>query len=319
MLQAGRSYELRLEYYDGERDAGVRLAWRMPDAKPPFEEALQVARDSDVVIFVGGLTGDVEGEEMTVNYPGFAGGDRTDLRLPATQQKLLEALQATGKPVVLVLTAGSALAVDWAQQQLPAIVLAWYPGQRGGNAVADVLFGDANPSGRLPVTFYRADEALPAFDDYSMRGRTYRYFEGMPLYPFGHGLSYTSFQYSDLRIDHERAGANQPVRVSAQVKNTGSRTGDEVAQLYLHPLDPKRLRALKELRGISRVRLQPGETRTVTFTITPANDLRHYDAERHQYAVDAGAYEVQLGASSADIRLMQRITVDAEPTSREQP
>jgi beta-glucosidase len=318
-LQAGHAYDLRLEYYDADRDAGVRLAWRLPGARPPFEEALDAARRSEVVVFVGGLTGDVEGEEMTVNYPGFAGGDRTDLRLPATQQKLLEALQATGKPVVLVLTTGSALAVDWAQQHVPGIVVAWYPGQRGGNAVADVLFGDANPSGRLPVTFYRADETLPPFDDYSMRGRTYRYFEGTPLYPFGHGLSYTRFQYSDLRIDHERAGTAQPVRVSAQVKNTGSRAGDEVVQLYLHALDPKRPRALKELRGIARVSLQPGETRTVTFTFTPDDDLRHYDAERHQYAVDAGAYEVQLGASSADIRLMQRITVDAEPTSREQP
>ncbi|HEY0661495.1 MAG TPA: glycoside hydrolase family 3 C-terminal domain-containing protein [Lysobacter sp.] len=318
-LQAGRAYDLRLEYYDADRDAGVRLAWRLPGARPPFEEALEAARRSDAVVFVGGLTGDVEGEEMTVNYPGFAGGDRTDLRLPATQQKLLEALQATGKPVVLVLTTGSALAVDWAQQHVPGIVVAWYPGQRGGNAVADVLFGDANPSGRLPVTFYRADETLPPFDDYSMRGRTYRYFEGTPLYPFGHGLSYTRFQYSDLRIDHERAGTEQPVRVSAQVKNTGSRAGDEIVQLYLHALDPKRPRALKELRGIARVSLQPGETRTVTFTFTPAQDLRHYDAERHRYAVDAGAYEVQLGASSADIRLMQRITVDAEPISREQP
>jgi beta-glucosidase len=270
-------------------------------------------------VFAGGLTGDVEGEEMTVNYPGFAGGDRTDLRLPATQQKLLEALRVTGKPVVLVLTTGSALAVDWAQQHLPGIVVAWYPGQRGGNAVADVLFGDTNPSGRLPVTFYRGDEALPPFDDYSMRGRTYRYFEGTPLYAFGHGLSYTRFQYSDMRIDRKRAGTQQPVRVSAKVKNTGSRAGDEVVQLYLHALDPKRPRALRELRGIARVSLQPGETRTVTFAFTPADDLRHYDGERHKYDVDAGVYEVQLGASSADIRLMQRITVDAQLTSREQP
>ncbi len=152
-----------------------------------------MARAADVVVFVGGLTGDVEGEEMKVSYPGFAGGDRTDLRLPASQRKLLEALHATGKPVVLVLTAGSALAVDWAQAKLPAIVLAWYPGQRGGTAVADVLFGDVSPSGRLPVTFYKENEKLPPFDDYSMQGRTYRYFAGKPLYPFGHGLSYSRF------------------------------------------------------------------------------------------------------------------------------
>ncbi|HEY5803784.1 MAG TPA: glycoside hydrolase family 3 C-terminal domain-containing protein [Lysobacter sp.] len=308
-LEAGRSYDLRFEYYDGERDAGVRLAWRMPGAKPPFEEALQAARDADVVIFVGGLTGDVEGEEMTVSYPGFAGGDRTDMRLPATQRKLLEALHATGKPVVTVLTAGSALAVDWAQQNVPAIVLAWYPGQRGGNAVADVLFGDANPAGRLPVTFYQADEKLPAFDDYAMKGRTYRYFEGKPLYPFGHGLSYTTFAYSDLRLDRAKAGPQQAVTASVKVRNSGKRAGDEVVQLYVHALDPKQPRARKELRGFQRVALQPGEERTLTFTLTPSTDLRYWDVDKKAYAVDAGAWEVQVGASSEDIRAKTRLTV----------
>jgi beta-glucosidase len=264
-----------------------------------------------VVVFVGGLTGDVEGEEMTVNYPGFAGGDRTDLRLPATQRKLLEALHATGKPVVVVLTAGSALAVDWAQQHVPAILMAWYPGQRGGNAVADVLFGDANPAGRLPVTFYRADEKLPPFDDYAMQGRTYRYFDGEPLYPFGHGLSYTRFTYSDLTLDHGRALANQTVNVKLKVRNSGDRAGDEVVQLYLRPRQDDRDRARKELRGFQRVALQPGEERTLTFTFTPQADLRTYDERSGAYAVDPGDYEVQIGASSADIRLTLPFTVDA--------
>lgn len=309
-LKAGKAYDLRLEYFEDIRDAEVRLAWRLPGAKPLFEEALDAARRADAVVFVGGLTGDVEGEEMEVSYPGFAGGDRTDLRLPATQRKLLEALHATGKPVVLVLTTGSALAVDWAQAQLPAILVAWYPGQRGGSAVADVLFGNANPAGRLPVTFYKADEKLPSFDDYAMRGRTYRYFGGEPLYPFGHGLSYTRFAYSDLRLDRDQVGSQQPVRVSVNVRNTGKRAGDEVVQLYLRPLDPKRARARKELRGFERVTLQPGEERSVSFTLTPDADLRHYDPERRAYAVDPGPYEVQLGASSADIRLSQRLTVE---------
>lgn len=308
-LEQGRAYDLRLEYYDGERDAGVRLAWRMPGAKPPFEEALQAARDSDVVVFVGGLTGDVEGEEMTVSYPGFAGGDRTDMRLPATQRKLLEALKETGKPVVMVLTAGSALAVDWAKQNVPAIVMAWYPGQRGGNAVADVLFGDANPAGRLPVTFYKADEKLPAFDDYAMRGRTYRYFEGEPLFAFGHGLSYTTFDYSGLALDRARAGAQQPINVSVKVRNAGKRAGDEVVQLYLAPVDAKRERAQKELRGFQRIHLQPGEERTVTFAITPQKDLRTWDEQRDAYSVDPGVYEVQVGASSADVRARKTLTV----------
>ncbi|MGH8028254.1 MAG: glycoside hydrolase family 3 C-terminal domain-containing protein, partial [Pseudoxanthomonas sp.] len=311
-LQAGRAYDLRLEYFEAERDAEVRLAWRLPGAKDMCEQALDAARASDAVVFVGGLTGDVEGEEMDVSYPGFAGGDRTDLRLPETQRQLLEALQATGKPVVLVLTTGSALAVDWAQKHLPAILVAWYPGQRGGNAVADVLFGDANPAGRLPVTFYRADETLPPFDDYAMRGRTYRYFDGEPLYPFGHGLSYTRFDYSHPQLDRATAGPRQQVQVSLMVKNAGQRAGDEVVQLYLRPLEPKRERARKEMRGFQRVTLQPGEERRVTFSFTPEADLKHYDPARHAYAVDPGTYEVQIGASSADIRLVQRLTVKNE-------
>ena len=310
-LEGGRAYDLKLEYYDGERDAGVRLAWNMPGAKPPFEEAVEAARGSDAVVFVGGLTGDVEGEEMTVNYPGFAGGDRIDMRLPSTQRKLLEAVHATGKPVVLVLTAGSALAVDWAKQHVPAILMAWYPGQRGGNAVADVLFGDANPAGRLPVTFYKADEKLPAFDDYAMKGRTYRYFDGEPLYAFGHGLSYTRFAYSDLKLDHHSAAATQTVNVQVKVRNSGDRVGDEVVQLYLRPQRPERERARKELRGFQRITLQPGEERTLTFAFTPQADLRYYDDQVKAYSVDAGDYEVQVGASSADIRLTGTFTVKA--------
>jgi beta-glucosidase len=311
-LVAGRAYEIRLEYYERERDAGVRLAWAVPGAEPPFEEALEAARGADAVVFVGGLTGDVEGEEMDVNYPGFVGGDRTDTRLPATQRRLLEALRDTGKPVVLVLTAGSALAVDWANQNLPAIVMAWYPGQRGGNAVADVLFGDYNPAGRLPVTFYKADETLPAFDDYTMQGRTYRYFAGEPLYAFGHGLSYTRFGYSGLRLDRASAGADQSVRVTVTVTNQGQRAGDEVVQLYLRPLASAHGRVLKALRGFERVALQPGQSRELTFTVLPQRDLRRYDEQAGTYVVEPGAYEVQVGASSADIRANARLELRAD-------
>jgi beta-glucosidase len=282
----------------------------LPGTKPLLQEALDAARGAEVIVFVGGLTGDVEGEEMEVSFPGFAGGDRTDLRLPKTQQKVLEALRATGKPIVMVLTTGSALAIDWAQKNLPAILLAWYPGQRGGDAVADVLFGDANPGGRLPVTFYRADEKLPPFDDYAMRGRTYRYFAGKPLYPFGHGLSYTRFAYSDLRLDREHVGANDPLHISVRVKNAGQRIGDEVVQLYLRPVSPKRERAIRELRGIQRITLQAGEERDVSFAITPATDLRIYDDASRAYAVDLGAYDVEVGASSGDIRLLGRFAVE---------
>jgi beta-glucosidase len=301
-LTAGKPVDITLEYFEDIRDAEVRLAWRLPGSKPPLEEALDAAKAADVVIYVGGLTGDVEGEEMKVNYPGFAGGDRTDLRLPQSQRKLLEALQATGKPIVLVLTTGSAIAVDWEKDKLPAILVAWYPGQRGGTAVADVLFGAANPSGRLPVTFYKADEKLPDFADYDMKNRTYRYFEGTPLYAFGHGLSYTKFDYSELKLDRDSVGADGTATATVTVKNTGKRAGAEVAQLYLRPLDPKRTRALKELRGIERIELKPGEAKRVTFTVKPVRDLAIYDDLKKAYAVDPGRFEVGVGASSSDIR-----------------
>ena len=273
------------------------------------EEALRAAKNADIVIFVGGLTADLEGEEMDVDYPGFAGGDRTDLRLPASQEQLLEALQATGKPVVLVLTTGSALAVDWAQQHVPAILLAWYPGQRGGTAVADALFGRTNPAGRLPITFYKADEKLPPFDDYRMEGRTYRYFKGEPLYPFGFGLSYTRFAYSDLQLDRNQAAAGDRIKVTLKVKNAGERAGDEVVQLYLQPLHEPHARVNRELRGFRRVHLQPGEEQSVSFDISPAVDLKYYDDAQHAYAVDPGSYRVQIGASSADIQLTKDFVV----------
>lgn len=311
-LQGGRAYDLRVEYFDAERDAGVRLAWQMPGALPPLEEAVEAARNADVVVFVGGLTGDVEGEEMQVNYPGFAGGDRTDIRLPDTQQRLLEAVQKTGTPVVAVLTTGSALGLDWAKQHLPAMLVAWYPGQRGGNAVADVLFGDVNPAGRLPITFYKADQAMPAFDDYTMQGRTYRYFDGEPLYPFGHGLSYTAFAYSDLQLDRSKVAADGTLQATVRVRNTGKRIGDEVVQLYVRPHGGATGQALKNLRGVQRISLQPGQSRELQFTLHPGADLRHYDEALKRYVVSPGRYELQVGASSADIRQRTGFEVSGE-------
>ena len=251
-------------------------------------------------MFVGGLTGDVEGEEMTVNYPGFAGGDRTDLRLPATQRSLLEALQATGKPVVMVLTGGSALAVD--DSKLGAVLMSWYPGQRGGTAVGQALFGEVNPGGRLPVTFYTADQQMPAFDDYRMEGRTYRYFRGTPLYPFGHGLSYTRFDYGKLRLDAPRVAANGTLKVEVDVSNAGKRAGDEVVQLYVRRLQAQAGEAQQNLRGFQRVHLAPGERRTVTFELDAQQALRQFDEAGGAYAVPAGLYEVRVGGSSADAR-----------------
>ena len=308
-LEAGKSYAIKLEYFEDIRDAEVRLSWRLPNAKPAFEEAMDVAKASDVIVFVGGLTGDVEGEEMTVNYPGFAGGDRTDIRLPQIQQKLLESLKTTGKPIVVVLTTGSALAVDWAKKNADAILVAWYGGQRGGSAVADVLFGAENPAGRLPITFYKADEKLPAFDDYSMHNRTYRYFTGQPLFPFGHGLSYTEFEYSHLTLSKKFVHPDKDITLSVDVKNSGEREGDEVVQLYAQAVSPKKPHAIKELRGFKRIHLVPGETKTVHFTIKPNKDLTRYDTSSKKYVVDTGKYQLQIGASSEDIRVKDVLSV----------
>jgi beta-glucosidase len=308
-LVAGKSYDLRLEFFEAIRDAEARLGWTLPGASDPFQAAIDAARAADVVIFVGGLTGDVEGEEMNVSFPGFAGGDRTDIVLPANQEKLLRAVHATGTPVVLVLTTGSALAVEWAKQNVPSILVAWYPGQRGGNAVADVLFGDVNPSGRLPVTFYQSVSQLPDFSDYHMKGRTYRYFDGEPLYPFGHGLSYTRFEYSDMRLDKPIVASREALTVSVNVKNAGERAGHEVVQLYVRAVAPSVPMPLKELRGFQRIALKPGEQKQVRFQITAAADMTRYDEGRKAYVVDPGNYEIEVGASSRDIRQRAQVRV----------
>jgi beta-glucosidase len=310
-LVGGQSYAIRLEYFDDLRDAEIRLGWEKETGLLPFDQALDIARRSEVVVFVGGLTGDVEGEEMRVPYPGFAGGDRTDISLPATQDRLLRALHETGKPVVLVLTTGSALGIEWATKNLPAVLVAWYPGQQGGTAVADVLFGDANPSGRLPVTFYKSVEQLPAFDNYDMTGRTYRYFKGEPLFPFGFGLSYTKFNYSGLNVDRTEATAADAILVTAEVRNAGLRDGSEVVQLYVRPLGQSAEAPVKELRGFSRVALKAGESKRVTFQLRPNRDLLRYSRERAGLELAPGDYELQVGASSQDIRLRKTISVRA--------
>ncbi len=308
-LDAGKTYDVRLEYFESIRDAEVRFTWQLPGAKPPAAEALDAAMAADVIVFVGGLTADVEGEEMQVSYPGFAGGDRTDIALPSSQENLLHTLQATGKPVVLVLMTGSSLGIEWAKASLPAILVAWYPGQQGGTAIADVLFGNSSPAGRLPVTFYRSVADLPPFADYGMKGRTYRYFDGQPLYPFGHGLSYTTFEYSNVKIDKVTAKPGDSLTVDVAVRNSGQRPGDEVVQLYIRQPNPPRPMPIRSLRGFVRVPLQAGERRTIRFTLTPAKDFGYYDETKKAFAVDPGEYEIGIGASSADIRARTRVQV----------
>jgi beta-glucosidase len=245
---------------------------------------------------------------MRVAIDGFSGGDRTRLDLPATQERLLERIAALGKPIVLVLMSGSAVAVTWAQDHVPAILQAWYPGQAGGTAIAEVLFGDYNPGGRLPVTFYRDVGDLPPFEDYRMAGRTYRFFEGVPLYPFGHGLSYTTFRYDRLRISNDTLRGGDSLTVSVDVTNNGTRAGDEVVQLYVRYPQSAVTRPRRDLRGFRRVTLRPGETRTITFPLT-ASALRYWDPDAHRWAVENGAVVIEVGASSADIKVEHTVTV----------
>jgi beta-glucosidase len=227
---------------------------------------MNAAKQADLIIMVMGLSARIEGEEMKVHAEGFSGGDRTSLDLPAPQEQLLERLYATGRPIVLVLLNGSAVSVNWAQDKLPAILEAWYPGEEGGTATAEALAGDFSPSGRLPVTFYKSVDQLPAFDDYSMAKRTYRYFSDEPLYPFGFGLSYTSFSYSNARVDNDSVPADGSVNVSVDVTNTGAFPGDEVVQLYLtHANIPGA--PLRALAGFQHLHLDAGQKKTATFTL----------------------------------------------------
>jgi beta-glucosidase len=264
-LQAGRTYSIRVEAFQRQARGDEQLMWSLPSDQGA-EQALAAARDADLVVFVAGLTHEVEGEEMRVQVPGFLGGDRTSLDLPGAQQRLLERVSAAGKPVILVLMNGSALSVNWADQHIPAIIEAWYPGGQGGDAVARLIAGDFSPAGRLPVTFYRSADDLPAFSDYSMSNRTYRYFAGETLYPFGYGLAYSTFSYARPRVSRARIGAQGGVTVSVDVSNTGAMDADEVVQLYAtHPGAPGA--PIRALVGFERVHLARGETRTIRFIL----------------------------------------------------
>jgi len=268
----------------------------LDESAADFAEALALARRADVVIFVGGISQLVEGEEG--QREGVAGGrrsrgDRDDLNLPSVQEKLLQALHATGKPVVLVLLNGSALAVNWASEHLPAIVEAWYPGEEGGTALAEVLFGDYNPAGRLPVTFYKSLSDLPPFEDYRMGGRTYRYFDGEPLFPFGYGLSYTTFAYSRLRLSAATITPTETLTVSLDVQNVGQRAGDEVVQLYVSDVVASVPVPIRQLAGFSRLHLKPGEKQTVAFTLTPRQLSLIDDAGRR--VVEPGEFQLAIG------------------------
>ncbi len=295
-VEAGKSYDIRLDYntrYDGmlSFDFGKEKAIDL-------KKVAAAAKDADVVIFVGGISPRLEGEEMAVQADGFKGGDRTSIELPAVQRQLLQQLHQAGKKVIFVNCSGSAMGLLPETRSCDAILQAWYPGQAAGIAVADVLYGDYNPAGRLPVTFYKNIDQLPDFEDYSMKGRTYRYFKGQPLFPFGYGLSYTTFSYGQGRLDKPVVNAGDSITLTIPVTNAGSRDGEEVVQVYMNRVNEKD-GPIKTLRSFRRVTLKAGETREIKMLLN-ADALQWFDVNSNTMRCLPGEYRLLYGGSSAD-------------------
>lgn len=297
-LEAGKRYKIVVEAVETFADAQVQLVWAAP--KPDLKKkALEIARQADVVVMCMGITPRMEGEEMDVMIDGFRGGDRTRLDLPEVQQQLIKEIQALGKKVVLILLNGSALAVNWESEHIPAIIEAWYPGQAAGQAIADVLFGDYNPAGRLPVTFYKSLNDLPAFDQYKITNQTYRYYKGSPLYPFGYGLSYTTFDYSALQAVKNSAGDS--VILTVKVKNTGAMGGDEVVQAYAYTSNGHTPEVpLRSLVAFLRINLQPNQNKTIRFAI-PSKKLQQIFPGNSQleFSIGGGQPDVNMSTTSS--------------------
>jgi beta-glucosidase len=260
-----------------------------------FSKLIDSIKDADVIIYVGGISPRLEGEEMKVNTPGFTGGDRTTIALPSVQTDFMKALKATGKPVVFVMMTGSAIAIPWEEENIPGIINAWYGGQAAGTAVADVLFGNHNPAGRLPVTFYKNDSDLPPFDEYSMKNRTYRYFTGDALYPFGFGLSYTNFTYSNLKLSKNKIAKNESVNAELTVTNRGKVAGDEVVQLYLTHHKGGQGVPRYSLKGFKRIHLAPGASEKVKFSITP--EMMKLVNEQGDSRLNSGNIKISIAGS----------------------
>lgn len=290
-LKEGEKCKIEVLYKNYAGDADMKLLWSRP-RQGILEKAVSTAKQADAVVLVLGLSQRLEGEEMSIKIEGFSGGDRTSLNLPAVQEQLIDAIKATGKPLIVVLANGGPLAVNSAQEKADAILLAGYGGQQGGNAVADVIFGDYNPAGRLPVTYYKSVDQIPAFENYDMNGKTYRFFKQEPLYPFGYGLSYTTFSYSNLSLP-EKAVSGQPVSVKVTVTNTGKMEGDEVVQLYLTDEKASTPRPIRQLEGFERISLKPGESKMVEFNIDP----RQFSMinKRNRRVIEPGYFTVSVG------------------------
>ena len=298
-LEKGKKYEILAELrvvpssYTNSIEPSAILSWA-ETTRDYHKEALDAAAKADVVIFCGGISAELEGEEMPLVIDGFSHGDRTHINLPKIQEDLLKDLHKTGKPVVFVNFSGSAMAMNWEDANLPAIVQAFYPGETTGTALTRLLFGDINPSGRLPVTFYKSEKDIPDFSNYDMQGRTYRYFSGTPLYPFGYGLSYTTFEYSNLSTN-ETSGTASPVSVTVDVKNSGKVDGEEVVQLYVSNKSAKSEGPNVALKGFQRINLKKGEQKSVTFNLNPEDfSVTNEDAKQ---IVEPGTFEIAIGGA----------------------
>ncbi|MFA6450709.1 MAG: glycoside hydrolase family 3 C-terminal domain-containing protein [bacterium] len=304
MLEAGKSYDITVEFTPSKGDTAARLEWVPPTAETAAERAKEFKdiKTSDAVIAVMGLQRFLEHENI----------DRIDMDVPFEQTEYVRELMKLNQNVVVVLINGSPLSINWIKANVPAIVEAWYPGEQGGNAIADVLFGDYNPGGRLPFTFYKSVDDLPAFDNYEIsNGRTYMYFDKEPLFPFGYGLSYTSFEYGNLKIDDKNPKVSGFINVSFDVKNTGGRAGDEVVQLYIRDVESSVKQPKIQLKAFKRISLGKGETQTVLFRLAVA-DFNYWDVNAKKYVVEPGDFNILAGASSSDIRLKDKITVSSD-------
>jgi beta-glucosidase len=298
-FEAGKEYEIKAEYFNASGDGTAKLFWKIPDNGKPGEdfyaEAKEKAKHADITIAVLGINQSIESEGL----------DRNKLSLPKDQESFIQQIYQANKHTIVVLVAGSSMAIKWINDSIPAIIDAWYPGEQGGHAVADVLFGDYNPAGRLPLTFYNSMEDLPAFDDYDVtKGRTYQYFMGKPLYPFGFGLSYTSFVYSDLQLTKTENSIN----VIFNLKNSGKKDGDEVAQVYVKMPESGITLPIKQLKGFKRVHLENGKTEKVEIAIDKAQ-CRYWDEKTSSFITPKGTYNIMVGASSNDIKLNQQIVL----------
>ena len=297
-LEKGKVYNIKIEYLNNHTDAQAHLIWANKD-KDLLKPAIEAAKKSEVVVLFLGLSPEIEGEEMPVVLEGFDKGDRSEIELPKSQIELMKEIQSLGKPTILVLMNGSALAINWAGEHIPAILEAWYPGEFGGRAIADVLFGDYNPAGRLPITFYKSVSDLPDFKSYNMENRTYKYFKGEPLFPFGHGLSYTNFNYQNFTLPSDIIAGNE-IPVSVEVFNSGKYDGDEVVQLYVSLKQIKTDTPSRSLVGFKRIHLKVGEIKTVNFNIPPSKYA--YINENGEEEIIPGNLSISIGGKQPNIK-----------------